>query len=75
MSNRKPTSALIGSVLLLEVTVYEISSELILDIGVLVTITVEKIVLTVIVKLEQEELSIKGDGTGDEVIILCHQRR
>ena len=34
----------------------------------IVTSTVEKVVVTVIVKIEQEELLVKGDGTGDEII-------
>ena len=34
----------------------------------IVTITVEKVVVTVIVKIEQEELLVKGDGTGDKII-------
>ena len=40
----------------------------ILVVGAIVTITVEKVVVTVIVKLEHEECSAKEDGTGDEII-------
>ena len=40
----------------------------ILEVGVTVTITVVKVVVTFIVKLEQEEWSVKEDGTGEEVI-------
>ena len=35
----------------------------------MVTITVEKVVMIVLVKIEQEELLVKGDGKEDEVII------
>ena len=34
----------------------------------IVTKNIEKVVVTVIVKLEQEEILVKGDGTGDEII-------
>ena len=60
---------MVWSVLPLKVAVYEVSSALILEVGVPVTITVVKLIVTVIVKLEQEEWLVKGDGNGNEVII------
>ena len=45
-----------------------VGSVWILEVGVTVTITVEKVVVTVIVKLEQKELLRKGDEAGDELI-------
>ena len=45
-----------------------VGSVWILEVGVTVTITVEKVVVTVIVKLEQKDLLRKGDEAGDELI-------
>ena len=39
----------------------------------IVTITVEKVVMIVLVEIEQEESLVKGDGKEDD--IWCHQRR